>query len=395
MSQQDSSEHRVMLSNSVTDFARGVDVARVRKLPETKAECDRAVWKQMADLGWLGVLVPEQYGGMGLQLGDMAIVAQGLARALVPEPLTAVAVLATRVLADSNNHALKQKLLEGLVSGDTLPAVAWQEEAGTLDVQKINMQATPFEGGFRVNGSKRFVVGASNADGYIVSARLSDPSEPSAQGMQLLWVPRDAAGATLAFDALADGRQSGTLNLSDVSVAKENIINTGAAATASLARAIDHTAAIAGAELCGIMVRSLEITLEYLKTRVQFGKPIGSFQALQHRAVDLYIQQELSSAVLADCLAVLDGEHGVEPEAKTRSAAASRVKARCTDAALLITRQSIQMHGAIGFTEDCDVGLYVKRAMTLAAWLGNGNAHRRRYANYANYAKTEILEGAA
>ena len=385
MSQQDSSEHRVMLSNSVTDFARGVDVARVRKLPETKAECDRAVWKQMADLGWLGVLVPEQYGGMGLQLGDMAIVAQGLARVLVPEPLTAVAVLAARVLADSNNHALKQKLLEGLVSGDTLPAVAWQEEAGTLDVQKINMQATPFEGGFRVNGSKRFVVGASNADGYIVSARLSDPSEPSAQGMQLLWVPRDAAGATLAFDALADGRQSGTLNLSDVSVAKENIINTGAAATASLARAIDHTAAIAGAELCGIMVRSLEITLDYLKTRVQFGKPIGSFQALQHRAVDLYIQQELSSAVLADCIAVLDSE----PEAKTRAAAASRIKARCTDAALLITRQAIQMHGAIGFTEDCDVGLYVKRAMTLAAWLGNGTAHRRRYA------KTEILEGAA
>ncbi len=391
MSQQDSSEHRVLLSNSVTDFARGVDVARVRKLPETKAECDRAVWKQMVDLGWLGVLVPEQYGGMGLQLGDMAIVAQGLARVLVPEPLTAVAVLAARVLADSNNHALKQKLLEGLVSGEVLPAVAWQEEAGTLDVQKINMQATPFEGGFRLSGSKRFVVGASNADGYIVSARLSDPSEPSAQGMQLLWVPRDAAGATLAFDALADGRQSGTLKLSDVSVGRENIINTGAAAAESLARAIDHTAAIAGAELCGIMVRSLEITLDYLKTRVQFGKPIGSFQALQHRAVDLYIQQELSSAVLADCIAVLDSE----PEAKTRAAAASRVKARCTDAALLITRQAIQMHGAIGFTEDCDVGLYVKRAMTLAAWLGNGTAHRRRYANYANYAKTEILEGAA
>lgn len=380
MTQQDFSEHRSMLWNSVTDFARGVDVARVRKLRETKTECDRALWKQMADLGWLGVLVPEQYGGMGLKLGDMAIVAQGLARVLVPEPLTAAAVLAARVLADSNNEPLKKKLLEGLVSGDTLPAVAWQEEAGTLDAGKISMQATPFEGGFRVNGSKRFVVGASNADGYIVSAN-------SAQGLQLLWVPRDAAGAALEFDMLADGRQSGTLNLSDVTVAKENVINTGAAAAASLARAIDHTAAIASAELCGIMGRSLEMTLEYLKTRVQFGKPIGSFQALQHRAVDLYIQQELSEAVLADCLGVLDGGSGAEPDAKTRSAAASRVKARCTDAALLITRQAIQMHGAIGFTEDCDVGLYVKRAMTLAAWLGNGNAHRRRYA------KTEILEG--
>jgi alkylation response protein AidB-like acyl-CoA dehydrogenase len=377
MSQQDISEHRVMLSDSVTHFARGVELARVRKLHETKNECDRKVWRQMAELGWLGVLVPEQYGGMGLQLGDMAIVAQGLARSLLPEPLTAVAVLAARVLADSKNESLKKKLLEGLVSGDLLPAVAWQEQAGTLDVSKIEMNATPFEGGFRVTGSKRFVVGASNADGYIVSAN-------SAQGMQLLWVPKDAAGATMQFDMLADGRQSGTLKLADVTVAKENVINSGKPAADSLARAIDHTAVIASAELTGIMVRSLEITLEYLKTRVQFGKPIGSFQALQHRAVDLYIQQELSSAVLADVLAVLDNE----PDAKTRSAAASRAKARCTDAALLITRQSIQMHGAIGFTEDCDVGLYVKRAMTLAAWLGNGTAHRRRYA------KTEILEGA-
>ena len=288
------------------------------------------------------------------------------------------AVVGARVLADSSNSALKKKLLEGLVSGDVLPAVAWQEQAGTLDVNKMEMQATPFEGGFRVTGSKRFVVGASSADGYIVSAN-------SAAGMQLLWVPKDAAGATMQFDMLADGRQSGTLKLADVAVAKENVINSGKAAADSLARAIDHTAVIASAELNGIMVRSLEITLEYLKTRVQFGKAIGSFQALQHRAVDLYIQQELSSAVLADVLAVLDNE----PDAKTRSAAASRAKARCTDAALLITRQSIQMHGAIGFTEDCDVGLYVKRAMTLAAWLGNGTAHRRRYA------KTEILEGAA
>ena len=117
---------------------------------------------------------------------------------------------------------------------------------------------------------------------------------------------------------------------------------------------------------------------------LQFGKAIGSFQALQHRAVDLYIQRELSGAVLNDVLATLDEE----PDDNTRSAAASRAKARCTDAALLITRQSIQMHGAIGFTEDCDVGLYVKRAMTLAAWLGNGHAHKRRYA------RTEILEGA-
>ena len=377
MSQAETPEHRVMLSNSVTDFARNMDVARARKLRDTKMECDRALWKQMAEMGWLGVLVPEEYGGMGLKLADMAIVAQGLARVLVPEPLTATAVMAARVLSDSRNEVLKDKLLSGLVAGDILPAVAWQEEAGSLDAANIKAEATPFEGGYRVNGSKRFVIGATHADGYIVSANAKD-------GMQLLWIPKDSAGVKVDFDMLADGRQSATINLKDVAVTKDHVINSGAAAAKSLARAIDHTAVIASAELTGIMGRSLELTLEYLKTRVQFGKAIGSFQALQHRAVDLYIQQELSGAVLNDVLTALDEE----PDDKTRSAAASRAKARCTDAALLITRQSIQMHGAIGFTEDCDVGLYVKRAMTLAAWLGNGNAHRRRYA------RTEILEGA-
>ena len=377
MPQAETLEHRVMLSNSVTDFARGVDIARARKLRDTQLECDRAIWKQMADLGWLGVLVPEEYGGMGLKLADMAIVAQGLARALVPEPLTATAVMAARVLADSGNGALKDKLLSGLASGDILPAVAWQEEAGSLDAANIKAQATPFEGGYRVNGTKRFVIGATSADGYIVSANAP-------QGMQLLWIPKDSAGVKVDFDMLADGRQSATITLKDATVAKEHVISSGKAAEKSLARAIDHTAAIASAELTGIMGKSLELTLDYLKTRVQFGKAIGSFQALQHRAVDLYIQQELSGAVLNDVLATLDEE----PDDNTRSAAASRAKARCTDAALLITRQSIQMHGAIGFTEDCDVGLYVKRAMTLAAWLGNGHAHKRRYA------RTEILEGA-
>jgi alkylation response protein AidB-like acyl-CoA dehydrogenase len=328
-------------------------------------------------LGWLGVLTPEEYGGMGLKLADMAIVAQGLARVLVPEPLAATAVMAARVLADSGNEALKEKLLPSLVAGDVLPAVAWQEQAGSLDAANIETSATPFEGGFRVNGTKKFVMGATNADGYLVSANAKD-------GTHILWVPNDAAGVSVTFDQLADGRQSATVNLKDVAVARDNVVNSGTAAMKSLARALDHTAVIVSAELTGIMSRSLEITLDYLKTRVQFGKPIGSFQALQHRAVDLYIQQELSSAVLNDVLAALDEE----PDDNTRAAAASRAKARCTDAALLITRQAIQMHGAIGFTEDCDVGLYVKRAMTLAAWLGNGHAHKRRYA------KTEILEGA-
>jgi alkylation response protein AidB-like acyl-CoA dehydrogenase len=143
-----------------------------------------------------------------------------------------------------------------------------------------------------------------------------------------------------------------------------------------LERALDHATVIASAELCGVMGRALDMSVEYMKTRVQFGKPIGSFQGLQHRAVDLFIQQQISSAVLDEALHTLD-QH---PEAVARAACASRVKARCSDAGLRITREAIQIHGAIGFTDEYDVGLYLKRAMVLAAWLGNAQEHRRRYA---------------
>jgi alkylation response protein AidB-like acyl-CoA dehydrogenase len=363
-------EQRALLAASVADFvARGTSMARVRKLRGSKGDYDRAVWNKMAELGWLSILVPEQYGGLGLGLTEMAIVAQGLARALVPEPLTASAVLATAALAHGENEALKRSELPRLAAGEILAAPAWQEEPGSIDVEPARTTATPFEGGYKLNGTKRFVAGAAQADAFLVSAG-------TAEGIALFWVPRDAAGADLRLEQLADGRSSGTLLLTDALVPRAGLIASGARAHDALARALDHGRAIAAAELCGVMGRALEITLEYLKTRVQFGKPIGSFQALQHRAVDLHIQKELSSAVLEEALAQLDRE----PEAPARAAIASRVKARCSEAALRITRETIQLHGGIGFTDEHDIGLYLKRALTVAAWLGNASAHRRRYA---------------
>jgi alkylation response protein AidB-like acyl-CoA dehydrogenase len=363
-------EHRKLLADSVADFvARGTDLARVRRLRGTSGEYDRAVWKQMADLGWLGILVPERYGGLGLGLAEMALVAKGLARALAPEPLTAAAVLAAAALAASESEPLKRGQLPRLVSGECLPALAWQEQAGTLDPLAIEASATPFEGGYKLNGMKRFVAGAAQADAFLVSARAND-------GIVLLWVPRDAAGARVALEPLADGRSFGTLDLVDALVPQGCVAATGAAAAEALSRALDHGAVIAGAELLGVGERALEMTLEYLKTRVQFGKPIGAFQALQHRAVDLYIHKELAAAVLEEALAALDGG----PAPPQRAAIASRVKARCAEAALKITREAIQLHGAIGFTDEYDAGLYLKRALTLAAWLGHATWHRRRYA---------------
>ena len=363
-------EHRRLLADSVADFTqRGTTIARVRRLRGTDAEYDRAVWKQMADLGWLGILLPERYGGLGLGLTEAAIVAKGLARALTPEPLTAAAVMAATALAAGENEALKQSQLPQVAAGTVLPALAWQERAGDLDSGAIEVRALAFEGGYKVSGTKRYIAGSAQCDALLVTAGAE-------QGPVLLWMPRATAGVQLAREPLADGRSFGTLELADALVPRAQVIAQGAAATEAVARALDHGAAIVAAELAGVMERALEMSLDYLRTRVQFGKPIGAFQALQHRAVDLHIQKELAGAVLDEALAALD--RGPAPD--TRAAIASRVKARCADAALKITREAIQLHGAIGFTDEYDAGLYLKRAMTLAAWLGGPVWHRRRYA---------------
>ncbi|HSC93491.1 MAG TPA: acyl-CoA dehydrogenase family protein [Burkholderiales bacterium] len=371
-------EHRRLLADSVADFvARGTDLARVRRLRGSSAEYERAVWKKMAELGWLGILVPERYGGLGLGLAEMAIVARGLARALVPEPLTAMAVLAATALSAAENESLKREQLPRFVAGELLPALAWQEEAGGLDPAAIATRATPFEGGFKVRGEKRFVAGAAQADAFLVSARAE-------RGVVLLWLPRETAAVELSLEPLADGRAFGTLKLDDALVPRHGLVASGTVALEALGGAFDHGCAVAAAELAGVADRALEMSLDYLRTRVQFGKPIGAFQALQHRAVDLHIHRELASAVLEEALAVLDRS----PAAPARAAAASRVKARCAEAATRITRETIQFHGAIGFTDDFDAGLYLKRALVLAAWLGGATWHRRRYARLAIGAST-------
>src|SRR5262249_22010019 len=156
-----------------------------------------------------------------------------------------------------------------LVAGEALAAAAWQEEPGGLKADTVRVQATPFEGGYRLSGTKRFIAGAAQADAVIVSAQ-------GPEGLVLCLLPRDAPGTALAAEPLADGRSSGTLTLRDALVPAERLVAQGAAARAALDHALDSARAIAAAELCGVMGRALEMTLDYLRTRVQFGKPIGS-----------------------------------------------------------------------------------------------------------------------
>ncbi len=360
-----------MLRDSAADFAV-LDAARVRRLRGADPGFERSMWRQMADMGWLGVLIPEESGGLGLGFAAAAIIAEQMGRALYPEPYSASAVGATLALLHGDNPGLKQRLLPRLAAGEIIAGLAWQDERGGLDPEQCAVRARTQGGSLVLDGSSRFVA-TGGADGYIVAAR-------AAQGLELYWIERSAAGLACAPELRADGSSSARLGFDAVAVPAGTRVAAAATARAALQLALDHAAVAASAELLGLMDCALEMTLDYLRTRVQFGKPIGSNQALQHRAVDMYIEKELTRATLAAAVAALD-DPACTPE--RRAAAAASAKARASQAALAICKEALQMHGAIGYTDEYDLGLYFNRALVLSAWLGNASAQRARYARVA------------
>ena len=358
-------EQQVLIQDSAVAFVEGdEELKRVRANRFVQPGFDRASWSEMAEAGWLGFVVPEEYGGVGLTFSDLALVLIQLGKGLVPAPFVATAVLAARTLAGSDNAPLRAERLPQLVAGDWLPALAWQEARASLDVKA---RQVVYANG-KLNGRKVFVPDAGGADAFIVSAAVPG-------GTALYLVDKDAPGLTLEFEQRVDGGFYGHLNFVDTPVGAQ--VAGPERSEALLATVLDEGRVAASAELLGVMTRALEISVDYLKQRVQFDKPIGSFQALQHKTVDLFILSEVSRSVLLQTTALFDGE----ADATQRAVAASQVKARCSDAALRIGKDAIQLHGGIGYTDECNIGLYLKKAMYLASWLGSASAHRARYAD--------------
>ncbi len=348
---------------------RTSSLARIRALRGTAPGFEIEVWKKMADQGWLGVTVPESHGGFGLRLLEAAIIAEEFGKALMPEPLLAALSLGTSALVHSENERLRSRVLPAICGGKQIVSLAWQESSNVLDAIPRITRISEGAGKAKLRGEKLFVWPVAGVHGFIVSAMAP-------KGVGLYWVPGDTPGLSCTLAERADGSMVGHLRFADVAVDTDQIVIEPQVGEAVLRQTLDEATALACAEMLGVMKRSLEITIEYLKMRTQFGRPIGSFQVLQHRAVDLFIQQELSAAVVDETIKTLDGR----PNESTRAAAVSRAKARCSDAVVRICREGIQLHGAIGFTDACDIGLYLKRALVLAAWLGNSTLHRARFA---------------
>ena len=339
-------ENLRMLRDSVAAVApRGGDLKRIRALRFSVPGFDPAVWRQMCEMGWLGLRVPEDDGGAGLGMAEFCAIAEELAAGLAPEPLIACACSA---------RALPPEDLPDLLFGEQIIIPAWQERADTVEPGDDTVLADG-----RMTGRKVFVPMAAGADAFLVAVR---------GGLAL--VRADAPGVHLATATTQDGGHYGTLNLTGAP---------GRFVAGDLSNAIEEATLLTAAGLLGVMERSLELTLDYLRTRKQFGQPIGSFQALQHRAADLKLQCALTRASVESAAAVLDSGAPL-PQ---RQAAVSRAKARAATAALLVTREGIQMHGGIGYTDEYDVGLYLRRAMVLANTFGSARLHRARYSAVA------------
>jgi len=345
-----------LLRDSAAKFieAAGPKVARGFRGQEPGFSPERL--REAGELGWLGILVPEQRGGLGLGLTELALVLEQCGRGLVCEPVALAALSAGALAQGSSAHPM----LERVIAGSALVVPALQERAHGDEPLSPRTQITGQGSASRVTGQKAFVC-ADGAEGFLVSAH-------GAGGTELCYVARSAPGCTLAPTQTVDGRRLWTLSLADAPADR-----IAPSSSAHPVEALHNLALFAlAAELLGVMEKAQEVTLDYLRIRKQFGKLIGSFQALQHQAVNMYIRVEATRSLVYQIAANTDAT-------AIDAAMAMAVKAKASEDAIAVTEACIQHHGGIGFTDEHDIGLYLKRAMLLSSQFGNATAQRRRY----------------
>tara|TARA_R110002110_G_scaffold125593_2_gene303778 strand:+ start:2257 stop:3381 length:1125 start_codon:yes stop_codon:yes gene_type:complete len=354
----DQEDLRMLRESARTLFERAGSAARSRKLRDAHGGWDAAMVRELADAGIFGVTVPEAHGGLGLGLSAGGVIAEEVGRVIAPEPVVVTVGLSLGLLRRlCPDHSMMEKIIDG----ETVLAVAWQERGPNGGPAEASCR---FADG-KLTGSKAWVVGAVGADGFLILAE-------SDAGPVLVLAEAKANGLSVEKRAQADGSAMGELSFSGTPAEQ---LADGDAVKEALADAISDATALAAAELVGLSDRAFEITLDYIKTREQFDKPIGSFQVIQHRAVDLHVMREVAQAGVREALAQMDGE--TDPTIRARLA--SRAKARAVTAAKKITRDAIQLHGAVGYTDEFDIALYLNRALVLSAWLGDDAYHRRMW----------------
>ncbi len=372
-------EQRMVKDSANGFFASEGPVAQLRKLRDAKDPdgFDRGLWAKMAEMGFAGVAIPEQFGGAGLGMVAAGLIQEAIGRNLTLSPFLSSAVLSAVAIAKAGSDEQKSALLPKMAAAELIVALA-ADEAPRHAPHQVATRAEPSGNGFRLTGAKPFVLDGHVADRLIVAARTSGADDDTA-GITLFLVDPGAAGVSVARRWMVDSRNAAAVTLDGVQVDGADVLGTVGEGFATLETALDAGRACLAAELLGVSAQSFATTVDYLKQREQFGQKIGSFQALQHRAAHLFCEVELARSATLKALTALD-------EGSERAPFyVALAKAKAGDVAKLATNEAVQMHGGIGMTDDYDIGFYMKRARSAGETFGDGAFHGDRLARMLNY----------
>jgi len=368
----DLDQEQELLSSTAASFVkRASPPGRLRKLRDDPLGYSPDLWRQMAEMGWLGMPFLESAGGLGRSFVDVSLVLEHLGASLVPEPFVPSVILAGLAIARAGGPAQWQQFLGPLIEGRTTLALAHDERDSRFSANQISTRAERDGDGWRLTGQKVFVLNGHAADLLVVSAR-------SSVGLSLFAVDRGAQGLKVTPLSTIDGRRAALIDLEGVRVGAERLLGQEGSALPVLEAVLDLGAAAACAEGVGVARTMLQMTLDHLKTREQFNVKIGSFQALQHRAVDMFIETELARSItIAACIKADDKDPA------ERRAATSAAKAQLAVSGRFVAYQAIQLHGGIGITDEHDIGLYFKRMQALNTLFGDEDFHNAQFAALA------------
>jgi alkylation response protein AidB-like acyl-CoA dehydrogenase len=373
-------EEQNMLRDSARDFVR--DKAPVSTLRKIRDEAnpdgyDKALWKEMADLGWAGVTIPEEFGGAEFGFQGLGVVLEETGRTLVPSPLMSTVVLGASALLLGGTDEHKSTLLSSVALGDCLLALA-SEEGAHHTPHGVATTATADGDGWLINGNKTQVLDGHVANHLIVSARTAG-SAGDRDGISLFLIEAGSDGVSIDALTMVDSRNSSNVTLNNVRVGADAFLGSKDQGADILDAVLDRGCIALAAEMLGAAQQVFEFTLEYLKERHQFGQAIGTFQALQHRAVKMFGELEICKSVVMEALTAVDDNRDDIP------VLASFAKAKLGDALHLISSEGVQMHGGIGMTDEHDSGLYLKRARVAEHTFGSTAWHRDRFATLSGY----------
>ncbi|MDH3214236.1 MAG: acyl-CoA/acyl-ACP dehydrogenase [Myxococcales bacterium] len=370
----DLSEEQQMIVDAVAKFvANDSPVERFRKLRDTERGWEAPMWERMGEYGWLGVAFPEAQGGFSGRFVDMALILEQLGRGLVPEPYIPSVVLAGGLISRFGTAEQVERYLAPMIEGQASLALAYAERQSRYNLSDCLTRATKSGGAYTLDGEKVWVLNGHAADSIVVAARTSG-EQLDAEGLTLFVVDADARGLTRTLVKGMDGQRTALLRFNAVEVDAERVLGDEGRGLEPLEWAIDRGAAAACAEGLGEIQELFERTVAYLKERQQFGVPIGSFQALQHRAADMFIETELcrSTAILAAIQ--VDSEDPAE-----RKADVSAAKVQLSRGGWFVQASSIQLFGGIGVTDEQDEGLFFKRLRVLNGLFGDADHHVDRF----------------